>query len=152
MNSKSRGNPQLTFYSDIATHHLAKQAANRQFQTSAAVLASSRSIPLNKRLKQTLLLVCGHSNPRIRYLQINPIAATCWESESRFPSTVPPSVNFRAFESKLNRICRTLVKSAYITPKFPEQETCNWLWFFSTKGCKVARTYSIKLPRSKFSK
>ena len=35
------------------------------------------------KLKQTLLLFCGHSNPRIRYLQINPIAATCWESESR---------------------------------------------------------------------
>ncbi len=126
MNSKSRAKTQLTLYSDIAAHHRAKQAANRQSQTSAAVLASSRSIPLNKRLKltsctilknghlarstkdkfscgtgilpvhkrlinkgaisklkQTLLLFCGHSNPRIRYLQINPIAAICWESESR---------------------------------------------------------------------
>ena len=83
MNSKSRANTQQTLYSDIAAHHLAKQAANRQSQTGAAVLASSRSIPLNKRLKQTLLLLCGHSNPRIRYLQINPIAATCGESESR---------------------------------------------------------------------
>jgi hypothetical protein len=53
MNSKSRANTQLTLYSDIAAHHLAKQAANRQSQTSAAVLASSRSIPLNKRLKLT---------------------------------------------------------------------------------------------------
>jgi len=68
MNSKSRANTQQTLYSDIAAHHLAKQAVNRQSSTSAAVLASSRSIPLNKRLKKTLLLVCGHSNPRTQPL------------------------------------------------------------------------------------
>src|SRR5665213_2407879 len=54
--------------------------------------------------------------------------------------TVPFSVNLLALDKRLNRICRTLVRSPYMAPAPGAHSIWRALFFFSTSGCTVTPT------------
>src|SRR2546426_1171598 len=67
---------QGTLDTDVAPHHLAEAAADRQPQPCPAVLPRGRSVGLGKGLKQLVRLFGSHANPGIAYPKLNPVFAT----------------------------------------------------------------------------
>ena len=65
---------------------------------------------------------------------------------------VPPSVNFAAFDSRLNSTCRTFTRSACITPISLGQSITNALRFFSTTGRTIDSASFTKVATSKSSR
>ena len=65
--------------------------------------------------------------------------------------TVPPSVNLQALERRLNRLWRTLVRSACMPPRSSGQWTSSRLAFFWASGWIVVTTSRIMSGTSKVS-
>ena len=91
--------------------------------------------------------------PLSRTLSVIHSAPPPWGANSRATSSqmVPSRVNLQALLSRLNRLCRTLVRSASIVPTSAAQVTHRVLAFWATSGWMTACTSPSRAPTSTVS-
>jgi hypothetical protein len=120
------------------------------------VIASPSPDPPNRRVVDASAWENG-LNSLVRCSGVIPIPVSATRNTTHPPSraassrTRPPSVNLHPLDSRLNRLCRTLVGSARMAPRSSGQDTSSSLAFFWASGSMVVTTSRTIAGRSNVS-
>ena len=118
---------------DVAAHHPAEPAAERQAEAGAAVLARGGGVGLGESLEELCELLGGHADAGVAHAEDHEVPAVRGLARHG-QGDGSPSVNLHALLSRLKRAWRTFVRSACIAPVSSGQRTSSRFAFFAASG------------------